>query len=137
MFASELDESFRDPTRSIEQASDFWKHITLDGRIPTTFVDVLDTTRTKKIGEKDIGQHFQKFGNLLSQNSFVQAPKEKYKNFIFPRSNLDILKDHQGKEKLFPIARATTGTTSHSHSHSRSHTHSHLLQSISRFRGGL
>ena len=108
MFASELEGNFRD-----RDHSRFKKHITLNGLIPTTFIDIEKTMILPsgpdivKIGEMDTDQHFERFGRILGHmldyriwlggNEF-----DEYRNLIFPRSNLDLLKNHEGKQKLFP-----------------------------------
>ena len=113
MFASELEGGFRDPSRA-SAPSRFAKHITLNGLIPTTFIDIEKTMilpsgpTTVKIGELDTDQHFERFGrilgNILDYRIWLGGNEfDEYRNLIFPRSNLDLLKNHEGKEKLFPM----------------------------------
>ena len=111
MFVSELDESYLDPkTPGSVGPSEFYKHITLNDKIKGTFQDILSTMSdggVRKVGEKDRGQHFQKFGNLLKyksgqvRDSLVQMSE--YKNLAFSSNNLDLIGKHKGKEVLFPM----------------------------------
>jgi len=108
MFASEVEGEFHDIFQS-----PFYKHITLNNRIPTTFMDILGTTKqsgpsaeaAKKLGERDEGQHFDKFGNILRYegNNLNISNFDEYKNLIFTPSSLNLLENYQGKEKLFPM----------------------------------
>ena len=127
MFVSELDEGYLD-RGATNQGSTFYKHITLDGRIPTTFQDIIDPATGKKTGEQDEGQHFQKFGSVINtccwgsptapeyfSTSYLAGEFDEYKNIIFSHDNLNLLEDLQGKETLFPMSTtvefATEGPT--------------------------
>ena len=107
MFASEIEGNYVDASQS-----PFWKHITLNNKIRTTFQDITKTLASgqeEKIGELDKDQHFEQYGRVLKTESNIQQDLGsvgefgKYRNLVFPRSNLNLLENHQGKEKLFPM----------------------------------
>ena len=100
VFASEADESFVDA-----DDSRFKQHIGLNGKISDVFVDILNE-KGEKIGEKDKGQYFEKWGRAYAATSTpsdLTTLATKYENLVFPMSNLNLIKDNQGKEKLFPM----------------------------------
>jgi len=102
VFASEKDESFVDADNSR-----FKQHIDLKGKISNTFIDVLNE-KGEKIGEKDNGQYFEKWARAMQKyqggtDVDLTLLARKYKNLVFPMSNLNLIKDNQGKEKLFPM----------------------------------
>ena len=106
VFASERDNSITDADSSF-----FAEHINLAGKIPDVFIDVLNV-KGEKIGEKDKGEYFDKWtrawNSVTTADLQVNDPlfdlKERYKNLVFPMSNLNLIKNNQGKERLFPMS---------------------------------
>lgn len=88
----------------------FHRHITLNGHIDNVSVDVLNE-RGEKIGEKDKGQYFDKWGrsynqlitSLLARDSRFIELTSKYKRILFSPLDMENLKSFNEKRFLFPM----------------------------------
>ena len=111
VFLSEKKSSNLDPSDQWA-GSIFHKHITLGGLIKDVSVDVLNE-RGEKIGEKDKGQYFDKWGRAYSSSpllnqSIRQAPQitevlNRYKRIIFSPLDMENFKSFNEKRFLFPM----------------------------------
>ena len=101
-FCTELQNENTDKKNTI-----FKQHITLAGTIPDTFVDVTNN-KGEKIGEKDSGQYFDKYGQAFAELMRVAPSEEiklrrKFTNLVTPIENIDLFKDFNEKRELFPM----------------------------------
>lgn len=84
----------------------FKQHITLNGKIPDVFIDVV-SNNGEKIGERDEGQYFDKFARTLHlmglDLSSVEFLKDRFSNLAVPISNIDLFKIFNEKKELFPM----------------------------------
>ena len=87
--------------------------VTFAGKIEGVFKDVLNE-KGEKIGEKDLGQYFEKWTNEGFLEHAWQSksyggrfwPKvlmEKHKNYVFTKNAIDRMHDNYGKRFLFPM----------------------------------
>ena len=121
VFMSELDKRFLD-----NENSRFKKHIDLytdDGNVlvESMFEDIVVIKRTGercndeqiglgscvKIGEEDEGQYFDKWSKAINRlrvnYESLDNLQNSYRDTAFPMSNLDFVKDAEGKQRLFPM----------------------------------
>ena len=84
----------------------YHQHITLGGLINKVSVDVLNQDG-EKIGEKDEGQYFDKWGRmydrLLSSSQHLAAVQNKFKRIIISPSDIEVLNSYNEKRFLFPM----------------------------------
>ena len=89
------------------EETDLWKFVTLDGFIQDSFTDILDS-KGKVIGEKDVGQYFDKWATValspsVSVDRVINNLKKKFDSLILPfSSNTEISKGFDTRF-LFPM----------------------------------
>lgn len=98
----------------------FKKHITLSKKIQGTFTDITNNSG-EIIGVKDKGEYFDKYSvqlpiflNDLKNEFGATYFKNKFKNQVFPISEINILKDFNDKRFLFPMFFDITFSTDNS-----------------------
>ena len=105
MFLKEKKSKKLDTDQSIDH-----RHITLNGHIDNVSVEVLNE-RGEKIGEKDKGQYFDKWGrsynqlitSLLARDSRFIELTSKYKRILFSPLDMENFKSFNEKRFLFPM----------------------------------
>jgi len=89
------------------EETDLWKFVTLNGLIQDSFTDILDS-KGKVIGEKDVGQYFDKWASValspsVSARRVINNLKKKFDSLILPfSSNTEISKGFDTRF-LFPM----------------------------------
>jgi len=114
VFGSEVSNENKDGTLgAMGSATDYAKHLTLQGRITNIFVDIVSDKTGQKIGESDGGQYFEKYIRAISSPPIVSplvnsAPDLnvlalRFKHQIFPLDGIKLLKDYNSRKHLFPM----------------------------------
>ena len=109
VFASEFDNRFEDPLLgSTSLGSRFKQFIDLVddnsvAHIDNMFTDIKENGR--KVGEKDNGQYFEEWARVLENNGsqLFSRLENSFTNLVIPMENLNLLSEHIGDERLFPM----------------------------------